>query len=51
MGALRPFLLTIQETDMTVNFIPDGMHAVTAHLVCAGAADAIEFYKKVLSRY
>jgi uncharacterized glyoxalase superfamily protein PhnB len=26
--------------------IPDGMHTVTAHLVCAGAADAIEFYKK-----
>ena len=26
--------------------IPDGMHAVTPHLVCAGAADAIEFYKK-----
>jgi len=26
--------------------IPDGMHTVTPHLVCAGAADAIEFYKK-----
>jgi uncharacterized glyoxalase superfamily protein PhnB len=26
--------------------IPDGMTAVTPHLVCAGAADAIEFYKK-----
>jgi PhnB protein len=26
--------------------IPDGMHAITPHLVCAGAADAIEFYKK-----
>jgi PhnB protein len=26
--------------------IPDGMHSVTPHLVCAGAADAIEFYKK-----
>jgi uncharacterized glyoxalase superfamily protein PhnB len=23
-----------------------GVHAVTPHLVCAGAADAIEFYKK-----
>jgi PhnB protein len=23
-----------------------GMHTVTPHLVCAGAADAIEFYKK-----
>jgi PhnB protein len=29
-----------------VNPIPDGMHTVTPHLVCGGAADAIEFYKK-----
>ncbi|MFC0134559.1 glyoxalase [Massilia eurypsychrophila] len=26
--------------------IPEGMHSVTPHLVIAGAADAIEFYKK-----
>lgn len=26
--------------------IPEGMTAVTPHLVCAGAAQAIEFYKK-----
>ena len=26
--------------------IPDGMHSVTPHLICAGASDAIEFYKK-----
>ena len=26
--------------------IPQGMHSVTPHLICAGAADAIEFYKK-----
>ena len=26
--------------------IPDGMHSVTPHLICAGAADAIKFYKK-----
>lgn len=26
--------------------IPEGMHTVTPHLVCARAADAIEFYKK-----
>ena len=26
--------------------IPEGMRSVTPHLVCAGAADAIEFYKK-----
>jgi uncharacterized glyoxalase superfamily protein PhnB len=31
---------------MNVKPIPDGMHAVTPHLVCAGAAEAIEFYKK-----
>jgi PhnB protein len=26
--------------------IPDGMRTVTPHLICAGAANAIEFYKK-----
>lgn len=26
--------------------IPEGMHSVTPHLICAGAAQAIEFYKK-----
>ena len=26
--------------------VPQDMHSVTPHLVCAGAADAIEFYKK-----
>ncbi len=26
--------------------IPEGMHSITPHLVCAGAAEAIEFYKK-----
>jgi uncharacterized glyoxalase superfamily protein PhnB len=26
--------------------IPPGMHSITPHLVCAGAAEAIEFYKK-----
>lgn len=29
-----------------VNPIPPGMHSVTPHLVCDGAAAAIEFYKK-----
>ena len=29
-----------------VSPVPDGMHTVTPHLVCAGAAEAIEFYKK-----
>ena len=31
---------------MQVKPIPDDMHRVTPHLVCAGAAQAIEFYKK-----
>jgi PhnB protein len=26
--------------------IPEGMHSLTPHLCCAGAADAIEFYKR-----
>lgn len=29
-----------------VSPVPEGMHTVTPHLVCAGAADAIAFYKK-----
>lgn len=29
--------------------VPDDMHTVTPHLVCAGAADAIEFYKKAFN--
>ena len=32
--------------DTKVKPIPEGMHSVTPHLVCAGAADAIEFYQK-----
>jgi uncharacterized glyoxalase superfamily protein PhnB len=32
-----------------VQRIPAGMHAVTPHLVCAGAAAAIEFYKKAFN--
>ena len=30
--------------DSAIKAIPDGMHTVTPHLVCAGAADAIDFY-------
>lgn len=26
--------------------VPEGVHTLTPHLVCAGAAEAIEFYKK-----
>ncbi len=29
--------------------IPDGMHTVTPHLICAGADEAIEFYKKAFN--
>ena len=32
-----------------VKAIPSGMHTVTPHLVCAGAAEAIEFYKKAFN--
>src|SRR5207247_10121728 len=31
---------------MKVKPIPEDMHSITPHLVCAGAASAIEFYKK-----
>jgi PhnB protein len=30
----------------TVSPIPQGYHSVTPYLICKGAADAIEFYKK-----
>jgi uncharacterized glyoxalase superfamily protein PhnB len=33
-------------TQSPVKPIPDGMRTVTPHLVCAGAANAIEFYKE-----
>ncbi|MGA2795700.1 MAG: VOC family protein [Roseiarcus sp.] len=36
-------------TQSQVKPIPDGMHSVTPMLVCAGAADAIEFYKKAFN--
>ncbi len=29
--------------------IPDGMHSLTPHLICAGAADAIEFYQRAFN--
>jgi PhnB protein len=37
---------TNQNPQASVNPIPEGMHTVTPHLICAGAAEAIEFYKK-----
>ena len=32
-----------------VEAIPSDMHSVTPHLVCDGAADAIEFYKRAFN--
>ena len=29
--------------------IPEGMHSLTPHLVCAGAGDALAFYKKAFN--
>ena len=29
--------------------IPDGFHSLTPHLICAGAAEAIEFYVKAFN--
>jgi len=31
---------------MKVKPVPEDMHRITPHLICAGAANAIEFYKK-----
>ena len=33
----------------SVKPIPDGMHSITPHLVCAGASDAIAFYKQAFN--
>jgi uncharacterized glyoxalase superfamily protein PhnB len=34
---------------MSVKPIPEGMHTLTPHIVCEGAAAAIEFYKKAFN--
>lgn len=36
-------------TKSAVKPIPDGMHSLTPHLICAGAAEAIEFYRKAFN--
>lgn len=36
-------------TKPAVKPIPDGMHSLTPHLICAGAADAITFYIKAFN--
>lgn len=33
----------------SVKPVPSDMHTITPHLVCAGAADAIDFYKKAFN--
>jgi PhnB protein len=37
---------TTKTTSKSTNPIPSGMHTVTPHLICAGADQAIDFYKK-----
>lgn len=37
---------TTKVAKVSKNHAPRGMHTVTPHLVCAGAAEAIAFYKK-----
>jgi PhnB protein len=37
---------TKEDSSSSPKPIPEGMHTVTPHLICAGAADAIEFYRK-----
>ena len=37
------------QSDHKVKAIPDGMHSLTPHITCAGAADAMEFYKKAFN--
>ncbi|SAK95261.1 glyoxalase/bleomycin resistance protein/dioxygenase superfamily protein [Caballeronia fortuita] len=36
-------------SNSAVKPIPEGMHSLTPHLVCAGAAEAIEFYKRAFN--
>lgn len=36
-------------SDKATNPIPEGMHTLTPHLVCAGAAEAIDFYRRAFN--
>jgi hypothetical protein len=40
---MSPQTIENPSTKSKVDPVPNGMHTVTPHLVCAGAADAIEF--------
>ena len=33
----------------TIKPVPDGFHSITPHLVCAGASEAIDFYRRALN--
>lgn len=47
---MRPSTPRNQSNDMsTVQPIPAGMHSITPHLVCAGAAEAIAFYERAFN--
>ena len=39
-------MTTTKEAPKSSKAIPEGMRSVTPHLICAGAGEAIEFYKK-----
>ena len=48
-SSINTFKKAIIMTTAKVKAIPDGMHALTPYLTCAGAADAIKFYKKAFN--
>src|SRR4051812_36175320 len=37
--------MSTPQNEPAVRPIPEGMHSVTPHLICGGAAEAIEFYR------
>ena len=47
MNELR--LIETREPTMSVSPIPEGYHSLTAYLICKGANEAIEFYKKAFN--
>lgn len=47
-GSVKPRSTRSDKEPRSMNpkTVPDGMHSVTPHIVCAGAADAIGFYQR-----
>ena len=43
---MKTSTISSPQSKAAVKPVPDGMHTVTPYLVCAGASDAIAFYKK-----